>query len=134
MVDLVALQWVIWCHYWSIVIIVIREELMLWYSMIRHCVDAKIMCRFPKKVLLVKALMLQQEYYASCLKKNVEPERVQVDARWLRGWLAEYRLTSRRPNRKFKVSRVALSERLQGLLDRNGEAADVDQTYLRVRP
>ena len=43
----------------------------------------------------------------------MEPERVQVDAGWLRGWLAEYRLTSRRPNRKFKVSRVVLLERLK---------------------
>ena len=43
----------------------------------------------------------------------MEAERVQVDARWLRGWLAEYRLTSRRPNRKFKVARWVLAERLK---------------------
>ena len=64
------------------------------YSIVRHSVDVKIMCRFPKKVLLVKAMMLQQDYYASCLKNKVEPERVQVNAQWLRGFLAEYRLST----------------------------------------
>ena len=58
---------------------VLREMLVTWYSVIRHSVNVKIMCRFPKKVLLVKALMLQQDYYCSCLKNNIEPERVQVN-------------------------------------------------------
>ena len=86
---------------------------MLWYSIVRHSVDVKIMCRFPKKVLLVKAKMLQQDYYAACLKKKVEPEHVQVDGSWLQMLLAEYRLSSRRPNRKFKVPRCVLAERLK---------------------
>ena len=92
---------------------VLREMLAMWYSIVRHSVNVKIMCRFPKKALLVKALMLQQDYYASCLKNKVEPERVLVNAKWLGGWLAEYRITSRRPNRKFKVSREVLLERLK---------------------
>ncbi len=72
---------------------------MVWYSIVRHSVDVKIMCRFPKKVLLVKAKMLQQDYYMACVKRTVEPEHVQVDGRWLQELLAEYRLSSRRPNR-----------------------------------
>ena len=42
--------------------VVLREELMIWYGIVRHSVDTKIMCRFPKKVLLVKAKSLQQDY------------------------------------------------------------------------
>jgi len=86
---------------------------MLWYSIVRHSVDVKIMCRFPKKVLLVKANMLQQDYYTACLKQKVEPEHVQVDGPWLEQLLCEYRLSSRRPNRKFKVPRWVLAERLK---------------------
>ena len=85
----------------------------MWYSIVRHSVDVKIMCRFPKKVLLVKARLLQQEYCTACLKQKVEPEHVQVDGRWLNQLLAEYRLSSRQPNRKFKVPRWVLAERLQ---------------------
>ena len=85
----------------------------MWYSMIRHSVDVKIMCRFPKKVLLVKAQSLQQEYFVSCVKQGVQPEHVQLDGRWLDLLLAEYRLSSRQPNRKFKVPRWVLAERLK---------------------
>ena len=93
--------------------VAVREMLATWYSIVRHSVNVKIMCRFPKKVLLVKATMLQQDYYASCLKNNVEPERVQVDNKWLKSFLNEYRLVVRKPNRKFKVPRVVLAERLK---------------------
>ena len=93
--------------------IVLREMLAMWYSSVRHSVDVKIMCRFPKKVLLVKALMLQQDYYASCLANNVAPERVQLNGNWLRDWLDERGLTLRQPNRKFKVPRLVLAERLK---------------------
>ena len=73
---------------------VVREGLILWYSMIRHSVDVKIMCRFPKKVLLVKAQMLQQEYFISCVRRNVQPEHVQLDGQWLDVLLAEYKLSA----------------------------------------
>ena len=51
---------------------------MEWYSIIRHSVDVKIMVRFPKQVLLVKAQMLQQEYCASCLRNSVQPEPLDI--------------------------------------------------------
>ena len=47
------------------------------------------------------------------MKKKVEPEHVQVDGSWLQMLLAEYRLSSRRPNRKCKVPRFVLAERLK---------------------
>ena len=92
---------------------VLREMLITWYSTIRHSIDVKIMCRIPQKILLVKALELQQDYYCACLRNRIEPERVQVNAVWLGRFLDEYRISSRRPNRKFKVPRPILAERLK---------------------
>ena len=66
---------------------------MMWYSIIRHSVDVKIMCRFPKKVLLVKALMLQQDYYASCIKHKVHAEHVEINGGWINDLLDEYRIS-----------------------------------------
>ena len=91
----------------------VREMLALWYSIIRHSVNVKVMCRFPKKVLLVKAQMIQEDYYVACIKNHVEPPHVQVDGRWLNDFLVDYRLSSRKPNRKFKVPRRVLAERLK---------------------
>ena len=85
---------------------------MEWYSIIRHSVDTKIMVRFPKAVLLVKAQMLQQDYLAACLKRDIKPERLNIYGKWLNSVLAEYRITQRRPSRKFKVPRAVLAERL----------------------
>ena len=91
----------------------VREMLIMWYSIIRHSVNVKIMCRFPKKVLLVKALMLQQDYYASCLRNKVCPEHVLINSPWINAFLDEYRISQRRPNRKFKVPREVLKQRLK---------------------
>ena len=90
----------------------LRELLMEWYSDIRHSVDCKSMVRFPKKVLLVKAQMLQQDYDALCLKNKLEPETVQVSSTWLNQLLAKYRVSHRFPDRKCKVPRAVLAERL----------------------
>ena len=87
--------------------------LVTWYSIVRHSVDVKIRCSFPKKVLLVKALSLQQDYFALCLTNGVEPERVLVNAKWINSVLDEYRFSDRKPNRKFKVPRGVLAERLK---------------------
>ena len=73
---------------------------------------AKSCAVFPKRVMLVKAQMLHQEYCTNCLQRGVTPEAVHIDGRWLNELLHEYRLSDRRPNRKFKVPRWVLAERL----------------------
>ena len=90
----------------------LREQLAEWYSIMRHSVDVKVMCRFPKKVLLTKAIQLQEEYYVAHLKQGITPQTVQLNGKWLGGFMREYRIVSRKPNRKFKVPRVVLAERL----------------------
>ncbi|CAK0856984.1 unnamed protein product, partial [Prorocentrum cordatum] len=90
----------------------LREQLAEPYSIMRHSVDVKVTCRFPKKVLLAKALQLQEEYYVVHLNKKTAPQTVQINGRWLAGFMRECRISSRKPNRKFKVPRVVLAERL----------------------
>ena len=62
---------------------IIGELLIEWYSIIRHSVDTNIMCRFPKQCLLVKAKMIQQDYYVCCMKQKVPVEHVKTDGKWL---------------------------------------------------
>ena len=93
--------------------VTIRELLIDWYSKLRHSLNLKIMCGIPKKVLRTKAQMMQQDYWIECMKQSVKPEKVIIDGKWLHSFLLEYRISVRRPNRKFKVSRVVLKERLE---------------------
>ena len=90
----------------------LRVQLAEWFSIMRHSVDVKLMCRFPKQCLMMKAIQLQQDYHVACAKKGQLAETVVVSPNWLRGWMAEYRVSSRRPNRKFKVPKTVLAERL----------------------
>ena len=85
----------------------------MWYSIVRHSVDVKIMCRFPKAVFKAKAQELYQEYLVSCMHQRIQPETVTIDNRWVSEFLLENRLSHRRPNRKWKVSRETLKERLK---------------------
>ena len=71
------------------------------------------MVRFPKSVLLVKAQMLQEEYVASCLRNGKTPEAVAVNLRRLNDMLREYRISDLKVNRKLKVPRWVLLERLE---------------------
>ena len=84
----------------------------MWYSIVRHSVNVKIMCRFPKLALKAKARMLYEEYIILCLHRGIDPETVDINDGWVNEWLRENRLTQRKPNRKWKVSRTTLKERL----------------------
>ena len=84
----------------------------MWYSLVRHSVNTKIMCRFPKMAFKVKAQQLYQEYVIECLHRGIQPETVNINDRWVNEFLVENRLTQRKPNRKWKVSRPTLKERL----------------------
>ena len=70
------------------------------------------MCRIPKSVLLTKAKQMQREYLIVCMRSGVEPEHVDVTMKWIGRWLIENRLTDKRPNRKYKVARWIVKERL----------------------
>ena len=85
----------------------------MWYDIIRHSVDMKIMCRFPKLAFKVKAQQLYHEYILCCLNLGDPPDNVNITDRWVADWLWDNRLTHRQPNRKWKVSRRVLAERLK---------------------
>ena len=88
-----------------------REAYTLWWSIIRHSINIKIMCRAPKSVLLMRAKLMQREYYIICIQAGEQPEHVLINMEWVDGWLFENRLSHRMPNRKFKDPRCGLAER-----------------------
>ena len=72
----------------------------MWYDIIRHSVDVKIMCRFPKLAFKVKARQLYHEYILCCLNLGEDPDNVNITDRWVDDWLRQHKLTQRQPNRK----------------------------------
>ena len=68
--------------------------------------------RIPPKLVMVKAAQLVQDYVKECLLRGVPPDPPKITSHWMRGWKRQYRVSLRRPNRKYKVPRHVLEERL----------------------
>jgi hypothetical protein len=92
--------------------LVVRERLFEWFSIMRHSLNSKVMTRFPPKLVELKAKQLVQDYVIACLSNEVEPNPPVVNGHWLKTWQMEYRVSFRRPNRKFKVPKHVLESRL----------------------
>jgi hypothetical protein len=88
---------------------IVRELLWEWFSALRFSVLARI----PRTVLELKAKQQVQEYVLQTLTAGGVPKPPMVAGKWLRDWEIEYRVSLRRPNRKYKVPKKVLEERLQ---------------------
>ena len=84
---------------------------MHWYSLIRHSLDTRFMVRFPKKCFLVKAREFHKAYKKKCLREGIKIAPLRINYKGINRLLRAYGVTSRKPNRKFKVSRETLSQR-----------------------
>ncbi len=88
---------------------VLREMLFDWFCSIRRSV----LSRVPLMVLRLKARELWQEHIVACLREGVPCPTPQLTDNWFRRWRLEYGVSLRKPNRKYKVSRWVLHERLR---------------------
>ena len=103
----------------------VREGLFEWFVSMRYSIDwrkynsslksvgrYKAIGRFPVAVLRDKAKQLLQEYLRVSLMQGHKRIGMAIDWKWLKRWEIEYGLSMRAPNRKFKVSKQILEERL----------------------
>ena len=103
----------------------VREGLFEWFVSMRYSIDwrkynsslrsagrYKAIGRFPVAVLRDKAKQLLQEYLRVSFMQGHRRIGMAIDWKWLKRWEIEYGLSMRAPNRKFKVSKQILEERL----------------------
>ncbi|MCP3916844.1 MAG: hypothetical protein GY711_14935 [bacterium] len=91
----------------------VGEALFDWFCSIRASVKG----RLPPSVVLTQASALAAEITADRVAFGEEPAAVAADMprinqQWLHAWRREHRISLRRPNRKWKVPRWVLMERL----------------------
>ena len=91
---------------------IVRSELFEWFSVIRHSIDYKVMSRIPPKMLCLKAEEFVRDYVVASLRQGVPPNPPVITSRWIAEWCEEYHVDFRKPNRKFKVPKWVLEERL----------------------
>ena len=104
----------------------VREQLFEWFIAMRYSVDwkkynealrsrgrYKAMGRFPAPLLYWKARQFLLEYLRARCEAGVRAVGMRIHSKWMKRWCLEYGLSLRAPNRKYKVAKRVLEERLQ---------------------
>ena len=87
----------------------VREELYEWFCNLKRSVVGRI----PPAMVMRQAEVLHERYIKLCAESGVPCDGVKISSRWLSIWKQEYRVSLRKPNRRWKVSRSVLLERLR---------------------
>ena len=105
----------------------VRDSLFEWFVSMRYAIDwrkynnslrscgrYKAIGRFPIFLLRQKAKQFFQDYLRVSLTAVAAkvPKGMMTDWKWLKRWSCDYGLSVRAPNRKFKVPKWLLEERL----------------------
>ena len=104
----------------------LRATLYEWFVATRYAIDWKrvqqgfpkqqskqCMARFSRALVRQKAKQLLQDYCRESLMWGVKLQTVELSARWFHNWESEYGLSMRKPNRKYKVPKAVMAERLE---------------------
>ncbi|MCP4245229.1 MAG: hypothetical protein GY772_32230, partial [bacterium] len=86
-----------------------RQDLFRWFCQLRGSVKGRI----PLKLLRAQAERCRENYLAACLRSRVSRRAPLITAAWLRSFREECRISLRLPNKRWKVSRRVLEERLR---------------------
>ena len=103
----------------------VRQALYEWFASIRYAIDwkqliaenrsrgKKHLARFPRSLLKLKVQELLREHAYACLLNGQPVRSFQSNSWWFKRWEEEYGLSMRCANRKYKVPRWVLKERLE---------------------
>ncbi len=87
----------------------IRELLYTWFTSLRRSVTTRI----PRRVVENKARALVEDYIGGHARRGLQADVPAISPQWIREWMREYRVSLRQPNRKWKVPRDVLVQRLE---------------------
>ena len=87
----------------------LREALFEWFCSVRGAIAQ----RLPPAALAAKARTLREQYMKAALEFGEKVQVPQITPMWLKNWRLEYGVSLRVPNRRWKVSRSVLEERVR---------------------
>ena len=92
----------------------VRQELYEWFARLRYSIDWEAVraCHRGRNKHQTPGYF-GANYCEQCLVRGVRPETFKPTSRWFEHWQAEYGLNMRRPNRKYKVPKAVMAERLE---------------------
>ena len=100
----------------------VRQQLFDWFMGMRYQIDWKAYAavagaykcigRFPRGLLRAKLNELIHEYCRHCLLNGLRPDVVATTNRWFIVWQEEFGVCMRQANRRYKIPKAILAERL----------------------
>ena len=110
----------------------LRQRLYEWWTGVRYAIDwevvktsllkktpvhrqslNKAMGRYSRGLVKQKANQLQQDYCTACMIRGTVPRVVNITCHWLKNWEGEFGLSMRKANRKYKVPKSVMAQRLE---------------------
>ncbi len=104
----------------------LREALYEWFTAARYSIDwkevraslrsgggKKCIARFTRHLVRQKARQLLQDYCYQSLLQGKHAVGVHLTARWFTEWEQDHGLSMRKANRKYKVPKAVMEERLE---------------------
>ena len=105
----------------------LRQALYEWFTSVRYAIDweaihnrtavavtrEKCLARFTSALIKQKAIQLLADHVSASLVRGVPVRSCSLNSHWFACWRQEYGLSMKRPNRKYKVPRSVLAERLE---------------------
>ena len=85
----------------------LRDALFTWFAQLRRRVKG----RLPLIFLKNKAVALRKEALLAAVRDNRRIHIPIIDGQWLRKWRKEYKVSLRKPQRRFKVPKFVFIER-----------------------
>ena len=96
-----------------------RQALFDWFVEVRSVMKARI----PKSVFRAKAKQLYEDYLQEMKEKVPEEEQLKLSDKWIHGWMEEFNVSLRQPNKRFVLPLDVRKKRIFDFL----------QNVLRVR-
>ena len=79
---------------------VIREKLFEWFVDVRE----RLRVRIPRFLFRMKANDLYRKYLEACDQNGDKAVKLAFSNSWIAGWMLQYRVSLRKPNKRFKLS------------------------------
>ena len=83
-----------------------------WFIDIRSSLKA----RLTKSMFKAQCKIFYEQWLSQQEKEVPEEKKIVFSNKWIRGWMQEYKLSLRRPNKSFQIKQADCEERIFGSL------------------
>jgi len=86
----------------------VREAMYEWFIDIRSSLKA----RLPKSMFKAQCKIVYEQWLSQQEEEIPEEKKIVFSNKWIRGWMHEYNVSLRKPNKRFQIKQADREERI----------------------